>query len=119
MDWAMDLGADYLATGHYANIQFNEDTSEYELLKGADVHKDQSYFLFTMKQKDLAKCLFPVGGFEKKQVRELARKLNLAVAEKPDSQEICFVQDRSYKDFIQQAVAPSLLTLGSIFNVEG
>jgi tRNA-specific 2-thiouridylase len=119
MDWAMDLGADYLATGHYANIQFNEDTSEYELLKGADVHKDQSYFLFTMKQKDLSKCLFPVGGFEKKQVRELARKLNLAVAEKPDSQEICFVQDRSYKDFIQQAVAPSLLTPGPIFNVEG
>lgn len=119
MDWAMDLGADFLATGHYANTRFNPETKQYELLKGADPQKDQSYFLFTMKQEDLAKCIFPIGGFEKKEVREIAKKLNLAVADKPDSQEICFVQSRSYKEFIEGRVAPTLLNPGPLLDVEG
>src|SRR4029079_11658980 len=97
MDWALDLGADFLATGHYANVCYNESTRHHELLKGNDPGKDQSYFLFTMREKDLAKTLFPVGLFEKDHVRNLAREYGLAVASKPDSQEICFVQAKSYK----------------------
>lgn len=120
MDWAMDLGADYLATGHYAQIQYDAETKEYELTKGLDPGKDQSYFLFTMRQEDLPRTLFPVGGLVKNQVRELADKLGLNhVAKKPDSQEICFVQDRSYKDFIEERVAPSLLKPGRLIDPAG
>lgn len=120
MDWALDLGADFLATGHYASTRFNPETNEHELLKGGDIEKDQSYFLFTMKQEDLARSLFPVGIFDKKHVRELAHKLGLlGVANKPDSQEICFVQSRNYKDFIEQKVPPSLLIPGAIKDVDG
>ncbi len=119
MDWAMDLGADYLATGHYANVRFNTDSNEYELCKGKDPGKDQSYFLFTMRQQDLGKTLFPVGGLEKKQVRELARELGLAIADKPDSQEICFVQEKSYKDFIEERVPASMLRPGLIVDPDG
>jgi tRNA-specific 2-thiouridylase len=119
MDWAMDLGASHLATGHYANVRLNTATSRYELCKGDDADKDQSYFLFTMKEPDLARTLFPLGGFVKDQVRELARKLELSVANKPDSQEICFVQARSYKDFIESRVPASMLKPGVIMNEAG
>jgi len=120
MDWALDLGADFLATGHYASTAYNPDTKEYELLKGEDPEKDQSYFLFTMKQADLARSLFPVGIFDKRQVRDLAGKLGLDhVAQKPDSQEICFVQARSYKDFIEEKVPASLLRPGQILDLDG
>jgi tRNA-uridine 2-sulfurtransferase len=120
MDWAMDLGAQYLATGHYARIQFDPETNDYELTKAVDPQKDQSYFLFTMRKEDLPRTLFPVGGLEKDQVRELARKLDLMhVASKPDSQEICFVQNRSYKDFIEERVAPSLLKPGRMIDPQG
>lgn len=119
MDWAMDLGADFLATGHYAKTRINPETNECELLKGDDEHKDQSYFLFPMKQRDLARTLFPVGEFDKTYVRELARKYGLAVASKPDSQEICFVQAKSYKDFIEEEVPKELLKPGNMVDVEG
>ncbi len=120
MDWAMDLGADYLATGHYATKRYNPRTQEFELCKGADTDKDQSYFLFTLQQKDLAKTLFPVGGFEKGQVRELATKLGLtSVAQKPDSQEICFVQARNYAEFIEQKVPADMLQPGNIVDAAG
>jgi tRNA-uridine 2-sulfurtransferase len=119
MDWAMDLGADFLATGHYANIRFDPETNAYDLCRGKDAEKDQSYFLFTMKQEDLSRTMFPVGDFEKKQVRELAKKLELGVANKPDSQEICFVQARNYKDFIEKRVPPSMLKPGSILDLTG
>lgn len=119
MDWALDLGADYLATGHYANIRYNPESKQYELCKGADGDKDQSYFLFTMKQEDLARTIFPVGAFEKKQVRELAQKLELGVANKPDSQEICFVQARNYKDFIEEKVPAEFLKPGNIVDMDG
>lgn len=119
MDWAMDLGATHLATGHYAQIRFNESAKRYELLKGEDPDKDQSYFLFPMKSHDLCRTLFPVGGLKKSQVRELAHKLGLLVADKPDSQEICFVKDKSYKEFIESRVAGSLLLPGLIVNEAG
>jgi len=119
MDWALDLGADYLATGHYANIRYNEETQEHELLKGMDPEKDQSYFLFTLKQQDLARSIFPVGTFRKDEVRDLARKLELSVAEKPDSQEICFVQARNYKEFVEKKAAISSIKNGPIVDLTG
>lgn len=120
MDWALDLGAEYLATGHYATTRYNPELEEYELVKGADPEKDQSYFLFPLKQSDLSRTLFPIGNLQKHQVRELARKLSLNVAEKPDSQEICFVQARNYSEFIQSRVAPDMLSKpGNIINQEG
>jgi tRNA-uridine 2-sulfurtransferase len=119
MDWALDLGADYLATGHYANNRFNPETGQFELVKGLDPEKDQSYFLFTLKQKDLTRTLFPIGQFEKKRVRELARELGLMVADKPDSQEICFVQARSYSDFIEEKVPKELLRPGNMVDPSG
>jgi tRNA-uridine 2-sulfurtransferase len=117
MDWALDLGADFLATGHYAQIF--EANKRAELHKGDDPEKDQSYFLFTMGEKDLARTLFPVGNFEKPVVRELAKKYGLGVATKPDSQEICFVQGKSYREFIEEEVPKELLKPGPIVNKEG
>jgi tRNA-specific 2-thiouridylase len=119
MDWSLDLGADYLATGHYATVLPNSDSQQMELYKGGDPEKDQSYFLFAMKQSDLARTLFPIGGFEKKAVRDLAIKYGLLVANKPDSQEICFVQAKSYKDFIEEEVPKELLKPGNIVDPTG
>lgn len=119
MDWALDLGADYLATGHYAQVRLNPETQKYELLRGEDSNKDQSYFLFTMRQEDLAHTFFPLGGLTKDKVRELAKKLGLAIANKPDSQEICFVQARSYKDFIEEQVPPEMIRPGQMVDTSG
>ena len=120
MDWALDSGADYLATGHYAQTRLNSETNEFELCKGNDPQKDQSYFLFTMKQEDLSRSLFPIGSFPKPQVREMAEKYGLShVAQKPDSQEICFVQSRSYKDFIETKVPLSVRVPGFIIDTRG
>jgi len=119
MDWALDLGADFLATGHYATIQWNNSLDRHELHKGGDDGKDQSYFLFTMKEAELAKTLFPVGSFEKPVVRALAQEYGLRVANKPDSQEICFVQGKSYKDFIEEKVPAEVLKPGNFVNADG
>lgn len=97
---ARSLGADFLATGHYARI--GEGGT---LLKSLDPQKDQSYFLYTLKQKLLPHILFPVGGMEKKEVRALARKMNLSVAEKKDSTGICFIGKRDFKSFVSQYLA--------------
>ena len=119
MDWALDLGADFLATGHYATSRYNAATSQFELCKGADPQKDQSYFLFPMRQTDLARTIFPVGVFEKPDVRRLAEEYGLLVAHKPDSQEICFVQAKSYREFIEQEVPKELLRPGTIVDKAG
>jgi len=104
MQRAMESGADYLATGHYARIEPpSEGADTYRLLKGRDPNKDQSYFLFTMTQGQLAKTLFPVGDIRKDEVRRLAAKIGLKVAAKKESQEICFVED-DYGEFISQKV---------------
>lgn len=116
MDWAMDLGADFLATGHYAKV---ENPGRYELHKGDDPGKDQSYFLFMLKEEELARTLFPVGHLEKPKVRELAKLYGLSVAAKPDSQEICFVTGKNYKDFIEQEVPKELLKPGIIVDTDG
>lgn len=97
---AMDLGADFLATGHYARLD-----REHRLLKGSDPDKDQSYFLHAVKQESLKKVLFPVGHLTKKEVRVLARKFGLPTAEKKDSTGICFIGKRDFKTFISQYIA--------------
>ncbi|MBI5467870.1 MAG: tRNA 2-thiouridine(34) synthase MnmA [Deltaproteobacteria bacterium] len=99
---ALGLEADYLATGHYARI---EKTPEgLRLLKGADPDKDQSYFLFTMTEDQLSRVLFPVGAMTKKEVREKARSLGVKTSEKKESQEICFVEEPSYTDFLSSRI---------------
>ena len=100
IEMAAGVGAEKIATGHYARISYNETTGRQEMRKSLDAAKDQTYFLFGLTQEQLAKAMFPLGGFTKPQVRELARKLGLPVAEKPDSQEICFVPNGDYAAFI-------------------
>lgn len=98
---AKELDAKYLATGHYARIISPKKEGEpYRLLKGVDPNKDQSYFLFTMNQAELSSVLFPLGSLTKEEVRVKARELGLRTAEKKESQEICFITDGRYADFI-------------------
>ena len=97
---AESFGADAVATGHYAQVDFDEETRRYRLRRGADAAKDQSYFLFSLTQAQLARARFPVGTLDKPAVREEARRLGLQVAEKKDSQEICFVASGEHSDFV-------------------
>jgi len=102
---ALQIGADKIATGHYARLRFDESTGRYRLYGAIDRTKDQSYFLFGLTQPQLARSLFPLGELTKTEVREIARRRGLPVAEKPDSQEICFVPSGSYRDFIDAYLA--------------
>jgi tRNA-specific 2-thiouridylase len=97
---ARQIGADRVATGHYARIRRNETTGRYELLRAADNSKDQTYFLFGLKQEQMSCTDFPLGELDKSAVREIARRAALPVAEKPESQEICFVPSGNYVKFI-------------------
>ncbi|WP_223909040.1 tRNA 2-thiouridine(34) synthase MnmA [Geobacter sp. AOG1] len=99
---ARDLAADYLATGHYARVE-RDGTGRYRLHMGQDSSKDQSYFLFTLTQEQLSRTLFPLGGMTKPEVRRLAARYGLRVAEKGESQEICFVPDNDYVRFLEEA----------------
>jgi tRNA-uridine 2-sulfurtransferase len=102
LDRSMAYGAEAVATGHYARISVDEDTGCFVLRRGLDVAKDQSYFLFSLTQEQLSRASFPVGELSKESVRDAARRFGLAVAEKPDSQEICFVPDGDYARFIER-----------------
>jgi tRNA-specific 2-thiouridylase len=97
---AQQIGADFLATGHYARVEFDEPTGRWLLKRPVDVAKDQTYFLFGLTQDQLSRTIFPLGEMTKPQVRELARSHGLALADKPDSQEICFVPGGDYKNFL-------------------
>ena len=94
------IGADRLATGHYARIRHHEITGRYELLRAVDSSKDQTYFLFGLKQEQMSQTDFPLGELDKTTVREIARRAALPVADKPESQEICFVPSGNYVKFI-------------------
>ncbi len=98
---ARQIGAERLATGHYARIRQNGDTGRWELLRSRDDTKDQSYFLWGLSQEQLSRSDFPLGELTKEEVRALARHVNLAVAEKPESMELCFVPTGNYVQFIQ------------------
>lgn len=132
------LGADFLATGHYARIKYEEGSKRFLLLKGIDPTRDQSYALWGLSQKNLSQTQFPLGEFTKKEVRAKAKKHELKVAEKSESQEICFVADDDYARFIKewldkqgQGTAPSgvegprawgqgkKIQPGPIFNLKG
>jgi tRNA-specific 2-thiouridylase len=104
-DWAMKNGASCVATGHYARIKKLSATS-HRLLAGKDKNKDQSYFLWTLTQKQLEKTLFPVGNLTKPEVRKLARKFGLPTAEKKDSQGLCFMGKVNVKDFLSHYIKP-------------
>jgi tRNA-specific 2-thiouridylase len=102
---AQQIGADAVATGHYAGVEFDERRSRWLLKRPTDRSKDQTYFLFGLTQEQLSRTLFPLGGMTKPEVRELARKHGLALAGKPDSQEICFVPGGDYKNFLDAYLA--------------
>jgi tRNA-uridine 2-sulfurtransferase len=110
------LGAEFVATGHYARVE-RDASGRYLLKRGLDASKDQSYFLFTLTQAQLAHAMFPIGALNKPAVRDLARELGLAVSEKPDSHEICFVSDGDHAAFLEQhGASPSP---GAIRDVSG
>ncbi len=120
---AQQIGAEAVATGHYARVEFDEGRGRWLLKRPADNSKDQTYFLFGLTQEQLSRTLFPLGNMTKPEVRELARKHGLASAEKPDSQEICFVPGGDYKNFIDAYLAEqgdSLLdTAGELVTTDG
>ena len=103
LEHAMDLGADLIATGHYAQVRENPlKAGSYQLLKADDGSKDQSYFLYRLNQAQLSKTLFPLGKYLKREVREMAREAGLANAEKKDSTGICFIGERPFQEFLQR-----------------
>lgn len=114
LDYALKLEADYIAMGHYAQVEKKDDG--YYLIRGKDKNKDQSYFLSRIGQKALSKTIFPVGHLEKKQVRELAKKHNLYTAKKKDSTGICFIGERNFDEFLDKYL---LAKEGDIIDVEG
>ncbi|MCB0284477.1 MAG: tRNA 2-thiouridine(34) synthase MnmA [Calditrichaeota bacterium] len=118
---AHELGADFIATGHYARVKYNANSNRFELYKGLDSSKDQSYVLWGTKQENLASTLYPLGEYTKPEIRELARKMGLRTAEKKESQEICFVPDNDYGRLLKQVV-PGLdekVTDGELVDVNG
>lgn len=100
MQKALSMGMDYIATGHYARIEYDHNLKRYLLKKSAAESKDQTYALYTLTQHQLSRTLMPIGDYTKENVREIAREIGLSVASKPDSQEICFVKDNDYGSFI-------------------
>ena len=105
LEHAMDLGAEYIATGHYVRTDCRDGT--HRLLRGLDPNKDQSYFLYTIGQEQLARTLFPVGELLKPEVREAAQNAALPVHDKKDSTGICFIGERNFKDFLSEYLPPS------------
>ncbi len=114
MEYALTLGAEIIATGHYARI--NRSTDGFQLLKGVDKNKDQSYFLYLLGQKELSKTIFPIGEMTKSEVRRLAGKMNFQNSDKKDSTGICFIGERDFKAFLQQYLPTQP---GNIITTEG
>jgi tRNA-specific 2-thiouridylase len=114
---AAALGADYIATGHYAIIEELDGVPV--LRKGRDARKDQSYFLFSLSRRQLGRALTPLGSMTKHEIREIARRLGLRVADKADSQEICFVPGNDYKEFLRSHLGEGEFHRGGIYSVSG
>jgi tRNA-specific 2-thiouridylase len=114
---ARALDCEYIATGHYAIIEHREDRAA--LRKGIDPRKDQSYFLFSLRQPQLQRALTPLGKMTKPEIREIARSLGLKVADKVDSQEICFVPGNDYKAFLRSHLGEGEFHRGGIYDLEG
>ena len=107
LDHAMNLGADYVATGHYARIHRHED-GHVEMLRGVDNNKDQTYFLNQLSQQQLSKVMFPIGDIEKSEVRRIAEEQGLVTAKKKDSTGICFIGEKNFKTFLSQYLPDKL-----------
>jgi tRNA-uridine 2-sulfurtransferase len=105
LDHALRLGAEKIATGHYARVRLNAATAKHELLKGLDPSKDQSYFLHRLNQAQLSKTLFPIGELHKTEVRRLAAEIGLPNAKKKDSTGICFIGERPFREFLNRYIA--------------
>jgi tRNA-specific 2-thiouridylase len=118
LEKARGLGADFVATGHHARVEKDKTTGRYLLRKGIDREKDQSYFLYALTQEQLSHTLFPIGNYTKAQVRKIARELTLPVADKPGSQEICFIPDDNYAEFLKDYI-PRAAEPGPILNEQG
>ncbi len=116
---AVEYGADYVATGHYANVQYDEERKRYLLLRGKDEHKDQSYVLYNLTQDQLAKVIFPLGCYDKTWIKKKAQELGLTMAQGKESQEICFIPDNDYKGFIAGHVASQEMKPGVFLNIKG
>ncbi len=114
---ALDIDAFYLATGHYAKVEYNDTRKRYVLKKAVDDAKDQSYALYNLNQFQLEHTLFPLGYYTKKEIRQIAEEIGLAVADKPDSQEICFI-NTNYRDFINEN-APRKIEEGPFIDTKG
>jgi tRNA-specific 2-thiouridylase len=118
MDRALELGADFLATGHYARVERDGTTGKLRLKKGADRQKDQSYFLCRLDQEQLSHTLFPAGDLTKQEVRKIASEIELPVRDRPESQEICFIPDNDYSRFLEEH-EPEFARPGPILDKEG
>ncbi len=122
---ANELGADYLATGHYARVVreisqgdgITESTQEYKLLRAVDASRDQSYFLYGMSQKELSQIMFPLGELTKVEVRKIGRKAGISTSDKPDSQEICFVP-KDYSEFVEKRIQGQVIS-GNLIDEAG
>lgn len=118
INYTRSMGFDYLSTGHYARIEHDEAGSRYLLKKGIDEQKDQSYFLYRLSQEQMRQVMFPLGGLLKADVRAKARELKLPAAERPESQEICFVPEKDYRSFLKEH-APDTLRPGELVLSDG
>lgn len=118
LERAREMDADFIATGHHAKVELDEATGTYLLKKGADSLKDQSYFLCHLTQEQLQHTMFPIGNLTKDRAREIASELNLPVAAKPESQEICFIPDNDYQAFLKNYL-PGAAEPGPILDQKG
>jgi len=114
---AEDLGATHVASGHYARLQ-EDDNGRVLLLRGVDANKDQSYVLYGLPQRHLSRILFPLGNYTKPEIRAIAHRYSFPVADRPDSQDLCFVGNAGYRDFLVRH-APEVVDPGSIINIHG
>ncbi len=104
LDKADRIGAHYIATGHYSSVRYDDSAARYVISKGRDPNKDQSYVIWGLDQKQLARTLLPVGGLLKSETRQIAKKFNLPTFDKSESQEICFIPDNNYRNFLRRAI---------------
>lgn len=118
LDKALGLGSDYISTGHYARISYNKDRGRWVIGKAEDDRKDQTYALYNMSQEQLSRTLMPLGEYTKDEVRRMAASYNLKVANKPESQEICFVTDNDYHRFLREKVGGQI-SPGPFLDVQG
>jgi len=118
LDRALEMGYDYIATGHYARVDYDAESGKYRLLRGADRRKDQSYMLYQLTQEQLARLLLPVGAYDKPTIRDHAREAGLQNADKSDSQDICFIPDGDYARFLREYGGVEM-TPGDFVDAEG